>query len=160
MDLVSQFPFNEFNSFVKNLPLESVKGLKLLYGSYNNVSSIWKYLKRLAKNELFLNCAVIGLPNVGKSTIINSLSKKKKCKASPIPGTTKNFQWVILDYNIKILDLPGVVLPQYVQEEELIKLLELEIINYSFVNLPKDKVENLQRNIQKTKSDNTISSKI
>jgi nuclear GTP-binding protein len=51
----------------------------------------------------------IGYPNVGKSSIINSLKEKKVCKAAPIPGETKVWQYVHLTKRIYLIDCPGVV---------------------------------------------------
>ncbi|MES1923214.1 hypothetical protein MHBO_004757, partial [Bonamia ostreae] len=48
-------------------------------------------------------------PNVGKSSIINSLKRKKITSTSPVPGHTKNIQTVILDKRIKLFDSPGVI---------------------------------------------------
>jgi len=138
MDLVESFPYEEFESYCKKIFLSiKIKSLKILYGSYQKTKSLRSYMTKIAKEEMFINSAVIGLPNVGKSTIINSLVKKGKCKTSPTPGTTKSFQWILLDYNIKLLDLPGVVLPYYVNENELSNLLNFGIINNSFVNYSK-----------------------
>lgn len=53
----------------------------------------------------------IGYPNVGKSSIVNTLKKKKVCKAAPIPGETKCWQYVMLMRRIFLIDSPGVVYP-------------------------------------------------
>ncbi|KAL4710532.1 hypothetical protein ACJJTC_008934 [Scirpophaga incertulas] len=52
---------------------------------------------------------VVGLPNVGKSSIINSLNRSKACNVGSTPGVTKQMQTVQLDSKIKILDSPGIV---------------------------------------------------
>ena len=53
---------------------------------------------------------VIGIPNVGKSSLINSLTRGKNVGVSNIPGYTKGLQEIILDNNIRLLDCPGVVM--------------------------------------------------
>ena len=56
-----------------------------------------------------LAIGVIGFPNVGKSSLINTLKRAKACGVAPTPGYTKEVQIVSLDGNLKILDCPGVV---------------------------------------------------
>ena len=56
-----------------------------------------------------LICGVIGMPNVGKSSLINTLKRSKACGVAPTPGFTKEVQEVSLDSGLKILDCPGVV---------------------------------------------------
>ncbi|XP_041976684.1 guanine nucleotide-binding protein-like 3 homolog [Aricia agestis] len=56
-----------------------------------------------------ITVGVVGLPNVGKSSIINSLNRSKACNVGSTPGVTKQMQTVQLDSKIKILDSPGIV---------------------------------------------------
>ncbi len=72
-----------------------------------------KKIKRLAKEFLDeedrVKVALIGYPNVGKSTIINTLKGKKAVKTAPIPGYTKNKHLIKLSRKIWLIDSPGVV---------------------------------------------------
>lgn len=52
---------------------------------------------------------LVGYPNTGKSSVINTLKNKKVCMAAPIPGETKIWQYVTLTKNIYLIDCPGVV---------------------------------------------------
>ncbi|CEM40048.1 unnamed protein product [Vitrella brassicaformis CCMP3155] len=56
-----------------------------------------------------LSVGFIGYPNVGKSSVINTLKRKKVCKAAPVPGETKIWQYVSLTNRIYLIDCPGVV---------------------------------------------------
>jgi ribosome biogenesis GTPase A len=59
-----------------------------------------------------MKAMITGIPNVGKSTIINTLVKKKMTITGDKPGVTKNQQWVKLDSNLDLLDTPGVLWPK------------------------------------------------
>ncbi|TIA85385.1 hypothetical protein E3P99_04003 [Wallemia hederae] len=56
-----------------------------------------------------ISVGLIGYPNVGKSSIINTLKKKKVCNVAPIPGETKVWQYVSLMKRIYLIDCPGIV---------------------------------------------------
>ncbi len=60
-----------------------------------------------------LHIMVVGIPNVGKSSLINRLAKQKKAKVEDRPGVTRNKQWVKLDDDIELLDMPGVLWPKF-----------------------------------------------
>ena len=61
------------------------------------------------KNKKSISIGFIGYPNVGKSSIINSLRKKQVCKTAPIPGETKVWQYITLTRRIYLIDCPGIV---------------------------------------------------
>lgn len=63
----------------------------------------------LHKDKKNISVGFIGYPNVGKSSVINTLKKQKCCKAAPIPGETKVWQYVSLTKRIYLIDCPGVV---------------------------------------------------
>lgn len=56
-----------------------------------------------------ISVGIIGYPNVGKSSLINTLRRKSVCKVAPIPGETKVWQYVALTRSIFLIDCPGVV---------------------------------------------------
>ena len=59
---------------------------------------------------------VVGVPNVGKSTFINKVAKKKSAKASDRPGVTRGKQWVHVDRGLDLLDTPGILWPKFEDE--------------------------------------------
>jgi len=61
------------------------------------------------KDKKTISIGFIGYPNVGKSSVINSLKSKKVCKAAPVPGETKVWQYISLTKRIYLIDCPGVV---------------------------------------------------
>ena len=60
---------------------------------------------------------VVGVPNVGKSTFINKVAKKKSAKASDRPGVTRGKQWVNVDAGLNLLDTPGILWPKFEDEK-------------------------------------------
>jgi ribosome biogenesis GTPase A len=60
-----------------------------------------------------LHLMVVGIPNVGKSTLINRLANQKKAKVEDRPGVTRDKQWVKLESDIELLDMPGVLWPKF-----------------------------------------------
>ena len=56
---------------------------------------------------------VVGIPNVGKSTLINHLAGAKKAKAENRPGVTTSKQWISTSIGIDLLDMPGVLWPKF-----------------------------------------------
>jgi ribosome biogenesis GTPase A len=56
---------------------------------------------------------VVGIPNVGKSTFINNIVKKKAAKTGNKPGVTKGKQWIRLDKDLELLDMPGILWPKF-----------------------------------------------
>ena len=59
---------------------------------------------------------VVGVPNVGKSTFINQVAKKKSAKAGNKPGVTRGKQWVNVDPGLDLLDTPGILWPKFEDE--------------------------------------------
>ena len=78
-----------------------------------------EFKEELSKNKTkgmvgrTLKLMVVGVPNVGKSSLINQLAKGKKTKVQNKPGVTKTQQWVKIDNNIELLDTPGILWPKF-----------------------------------------------
>ena len=60
-----------------------------------------------------LRVMVVGIPNVGKSTLINQISGRKSAKAENRPGVTRGKQWVTVDSGLQLLDTPGILWPKF-----------------------------------------------
>lgn len=63
-----------------------------------------------------LKAMVLGIPNVGKSSLINKICKQKKAKVENRPGVTLDKQWVSTDIGILLLDMPGILWPKFEDE--------------------------------------------
>ena len=64
-----------------------------------------------------LRVMVVGIPNVGKSTLINQISGRKGAKAENRPGVTRGKQWVRVDSGLQLLDTPGILWPKFEDPE-------------------------------------------
>ena len=79
---------------------------------------------------------VVGIPNVGKSTFINSLAGKACAKTGNKPGVTKGKQWIRLNKNVELLDTPGILWPKF--EDQTVGL------RLAFIGSIKDEILNTE----------------
>ena len=77
---------------------------------------------------------VVGIPNVGKSTFINNVVKKKVAKAENRPGVTKNLQWIRINEDVELLDTPGVLWPKIEDQNQAMILALLGSMNDKILN--------------------------
>lgn len=63
-----------------------------------------------------IRAMIVGIPNVGKSTFINSYAKKACTKVGNKPGVTKGKQWIRINKNVELLDTPGILWPKFEDE--------------------------------------------
>lgn len=82
-----------------------------------------------------IRAMVIGVPNSGKSTLINSLLKEKKTVTGNKPGVTRGKQWVSIDKYIDLLDSPGVLYPDFSDQNKALKLALLGSIRDEVVDV-------------------------
>lgn len=84
--------------------------------------------KRGIKNRP-IRAMVVGIPNVGKSTFINSFAGRAATKTGNKPGVTKGKQWIKLDKTLELLDTPGILWPKFEDEATGMKLAFIGSIN-------------------------------
>ncbi len=89
--------------------------------------------KRGIKNRP-VRAMVAGIPNVGKSTFINSLAGRAAAKTGNKPGVTKGKQWIRLNKNIELLDTPGVLWPKFEDQDTGRRLAFLGSINDEIID--------------------------
>lgn len=89
--------------------------------------------RRGIKNRT-IRAMVVGIPNVGKSTFINKMAKRKAAKAGNQPGVTRAQQWVKTE-NIELLDTPGVLWPKFESRDIGIKLALIGTIKEEILNM-------------------------
>ena len=100
----------------KALLIDSISGL--------NINKIVTYCRTILKEKLekeqargmkprAIKAMVIGIPNVGKSTLVNKLVGKKTAIVGNKPGVTKSLQWIRINKDLDLLDTPGVLWPKF-----------------------------------------------
>ena len=82
-----------------------------------------------------LRAMVAGIPNVGKSTFINSFAGKASAKTGNKPGVTKGKQWIRLNKNLDLLDTPGILWPKFEDQEVGIRLALVSAIREEILDL-------------------------
>ena len=97
---------------------------------------------------------IVGIPNVGKSSFINRISKKTSAEVGNKPGVTKQKQWIRINDKIELLDTPGVLWPKFENEKVAMNLaitgtikddiLELTEVAYTLI---KFMLENYKSNL-------------
>lgn len=114
-----------------------------------------KIQKNKEKNILStrIRLMIVGIPNVGKSTLINRMANRKSAKVGNKPGVTKQNQWIKTKGNIELLDTPGVLWPKF--EDRLIglnlaytgaikdEIMDIENLAFSLI----EKLNNIDENI-------------
>lgn len=91
--------------------------------------------KGLSKKRI--RALVVGIPNVGKSTLINRLVGKKAVVVGNKPGITKNLDWIRINDKIELLDTPGILWPKFEQEVVAYNLASLTAIKEEVLPISK-----------------------
>ena len=124
---------------VVSINADDKNSLKNLITTINKVMAE-KLAKKKDKgnNSNLIHACVLGIPNVGKSTLINRLAGRKVSKTGNNPGVTRNLTWLKTNSNIVILDTPGILWPKLEQETVALNLAAMSAIKEDI--LPLDKV--------------------
>ncbi len=95
---------------------------KLLPLSRNIMQQKWSTFRRRGIRPPSLKLLICGIPNVGKSSLINRLSGRKAAETGPAPGVTKHQEWIKLGSNVELLDTPGILWPKIKDRETGLRL--------------------------------------
>lgn len=103
---------------VLEINARSGQGLRAIYGMVREAckEKIERDRRRGIRNRP-VRAIVVGIPNVGKSTFINSFAGKACTKTGNKPGVTKGKQWIRLNRELEFLDTPGILWPKFESEE-------------------------------------------
>jgi ribosome biogenesis GTPase A len=133
--------FREKGYFVVCLDSRSKAGMKDVTAVVMEAcqEKIERDRKRGIKNRP-VRAMVVGIPNVGKSTFINSYAGKACAKTGNKPGVTKGKQWIRLNKNVELLDTPGILWPKFEDQRvglslALIGAIKDEILNIDELSL-------------------------
>ncbi len=128
--------FKEKGFFVVKLDARSGSGMKAITSIIQEAckEKIERDRKRGILNRP-VRAMVVGIPNVGKSTFINSYAKKACTKTGNKPGVTKGKQWIKLNKSLELLDTPGILWPKFEDQQIGLKLAIAGSINDDILNI-------------------------
>ena len=141
-DLVQNSDLDKFKKYFNQQGYNCISLNATISGSSkiitNTIKSIFK--DRLEKNKeknvnFIIRAMILGIPNSGKSTIVNNLCGKARATTGNRAGVTRNKQWVKLDNYIEVMDTPGVLLPNFENEEYAYNLAITGAVKDEILNL-------------------------
>ncbi len=123
----------EIDKWVSFFEAQGVKTLKINALNGMNVDKIHGTLRKVLKEKIAkeisrgrkerpIRTMILGIPNVGKSTLINRLASKKKLVAEDRPGVTKRTQYIRVGQDFELLDTPGILWPKFDSDSVAFKL--------------------------------------
>jgi len=141
-DLVGKADIDRFKSHFNSKGHECIALNATISGSAKIIINAIKkvFADRINRNRergvnFFTRAMVIGVPNSGKSTIVNNLCGKGRAVTGNRAGVTRSKQWIKVEATIEVMDTPGVLLPNFDDEDKA--------YNLAFVGSVKDEVLNL-----------------
>ena len=123
----------ETSKWIQKFKSKNSSAISVCSNSGNGINNVVKEIEKLMQEDIELNkqkgrtgksirILVLGIPNVGKSSFINRISKKTTMAVGNKPGVTRQKQWIRLSNNIELLDTPGVLWPKFESEEVALNL--------------------------------------
>lgn len=133
----------ENKKWVNYFERNGIKAILTDANSGNGINEVTREISNVMKEDLAnfaskgrtgkaIRVMILGIPNVGKSSFINRVSKKTSAGVGNKPGVTRKTQWIRLQDNIELLDTPGVLWPKFESDEVA--------LNLSFIGTIKDDV--------------------
>lgn len=124
---------NELEKWISYFAKQGIKAMKISATSGKGVNRILPLLKEVLRDktakeisrgrkERPIRTMILGIPNVGKSTLINSLAKKKKLVVEDRPGVTKQTQYIRVGTDLELMDTPGILWPKFDNEKVAFRL--------------------------------------
>ncbi|SOB92893.1 ribosome biogenesis GTPase A [Ureibacillus xyleni] len=112
------------------------KGLQKVTKSAQEIlAPKWERMKLKGMKPRAIRAMIVGIPNVGKSTLINRLAKKNIAKTGNMPGVTKSQQWIKVGKDLELLDTPGILWPKFEDQEVGLKLALTGAIKDTIINM-------------------------
>lgn len=95
----------------------------------------WERMRSRGIKPRAIRAMIVGIPNVGKSTLINRLAKKNLAKTGNTPGVTKAQQWIKVEKELELLDTPGILWPKFEDQAVGYKLALTGAIKDTITNM-------------------------
>ena len=128
--------FEEKGYFVVKINSRSGAGMKQI--SATIMEACKEKIERDRKRGILnrpIRAMVVGIPNVGKSTFINSFAGRAAAKTGNKTGVTKGAQWIRLNKQVELLDTPGILWPKFEDQAVGVKLAMLGSVNDEILNI-------------------------
>jgi len=134
--LMKEFPTLAFHASISNP-----------FGK-NALLNLLRQFSTLLSEKKHVTVGMIGYPNVGKSSVINTLKRKKVCKAAPVPGETRVWQYIALTKRLYMLDCPGIVPPTASDfSEDTAKVLK-GVVRAERIKVPSDYISEVLNRVK------------
>lgn len=112
------------------------KGLQLVTKAATELlEEKWDRMRSRGIKPRAIRAMIVGIPNVGKSTLINRLAKKNLAKTGNMPGVTKAQQWIKVGKELELLDTPGILWPKFEDQSVGYKLALTGAIKDTITNM-------------------------
>ena len=134
--------FEDIGYFVVKINSRSGAGMKQI--SATIMEACKEKIERDRKRGILnrpIRAMVVGIPNVGKSTFINSFAGRAAAKTGNKPGVTKGAQWIRLNKQVELLDTPGILWPKFEDQAVGVKLAMLGSVNDEILNIDELSIE-------------------
>lgn len=123
----------ELDKWITYFDAKGIKAIKINAINGKGVNKILPVLKEILKDKIEkersrgrkdrpIRAMILGIPNVGKSTLINKLANKKKLVAQDRPGVTRQTQYIRVGTDLELLDTPGILWPKFDDEDIAFRL--------------------------------------
>lgn len=140
----------ETKKWIEKYKSENIFAIDIDCKSTSDISKVLKEIDKKGRVQLDkkglkrdVKAMIVGIPNVGKSSFINALTKKRTAKVGNRPGITRTNQWIKTEYGLYLLDTPGVLWPKFETEDMGLNLaftgaikdeiMDIENLAYKFV---------------------------
>jgi len=143
IDLCDMNVTNNWVKYYKNLGYEVIlvdlinkKNIKEIFNVTDRISlELNETRKKKGLKPRKTRVLILGIPNVGKSTLINTLVGKKATNVGNKPGVTKHLEWIRINDKLELLDTPGILWPKLGDEEVALNLASMTAIKEEILNL-------------------------